>query len=168
MGLVVGAAVGRVTFGGSPLVSRAVRKEEGTAGRVPGLCSHKSRAPPLNRGPQLSLFKLVSDPRGEPATTATIQRTAASYATPATGSLRLQPSPTPPPLLRPLPAAVQAGSGRRQSLSLTRKGPGAAPRFLPAPPACAEPCPFWLRARQRARARTRLGAPGLPVLGGGR
>lgn len=67
-------------------ISRAVRKEEGTAGEVPGLCSHRSRAPPLNRRPQRSLFKLVSDPRGEPATTATIQRTAASYATPAASS----------------------------------------------------------------------------------
>ena len=99
---------------------------------------------------------------------ATIQRTAASYATPAASSLRLQPSPAPSPLLRPLPAAVQAGSGRRRSLSRTRRGPGAAPRFLPAPPACAEPCPFWLPARQRARARTRLSVPGLRVLGRGR
>lgn len=80
------------------------------------------------------MFKLVSDPRGEPATMATIQRTAASYATPAASSLRLQPSPAPSPLLRPLPAAVQAGSGRRRSLSLTRRGPGAARRRASCPP----------------------------------
>lgn len=113
----------------------------------------------LNPGPQLSLFKLVSDPRGEPATTATIQRTAASCATPAASSLRLQPSPAP----SHWQTFTRRGPGREQSppgLAYSQ-GPrrGAA---LPARPARLRgACPFWPPARQRARARTRLSVPGL-------
>lgn len=147
--------MGTVTFGGSPLVSRAMRKEEGTAGKVPGLCSHKSRA--LIRDPSFpcsSWFQTQEEsPPQRPPFSAPLRPTQPRQPAPCGSS----PAPPRPRCLdlyppRSRPGAVAAGVSRLLAEAPARRRASCPPRPPARSPALSGYPPGSGHARERASA----------------